>query len=371
MAHSIAIIGGNMAGLSAAHYLAEKGCRVTVYESKIWDKPCGGAISKEFSEYLADRLGVRSAGADKPVRPVRCGFQKSPSVSLEGIFVITSRYQLQKDLITRLKAHPNIDIVFKRINLNDAPLFTPQTVLAAGFSGLTRKIIQSEWHNREYALIYKAQGHFDPAYHPGSHLLVFNSRIRGYGWIFLENHGRFNMGTGGLIGRQALYMEYDRFHWNSIHHYNYSGLTPNGRPVIWKIPVARHPDRNRLAFNKAGVQFIGVGDVLGLAHPITAAGIEPAWQSGRLLAESYDAGQGRIDVDTYRHLLKKNLQLTSRKPIDRLAAWMLRSIRLPIHERMAYVFLRLNRQSIYKSLARYPWFAMVHDGKQQVKLDLN
>jgi flavin-dependent dehydrogenase len=368
MARSFAVIGGNIAGLSAAYYLAQKGCRVTVYETKIWDKPCGGAISKEFAEYLADRLGLRSAGAEQPVRPVQCGFQKSPSVNLEGIFVILSRYQLQKDLITRLKEHPNINIVFKQVSLNDAALFTPQTVLATGFSGLTRKIIQSEWHNREYALIYKAQGHFDPEDGPGSHLLLFNSRIRGYGWIFLENNGRFNMGTGGLIGRQALYREYDRFHRNSLRNYDYPGLKQSGRPVIWKIPVALHPDRNRLAFNKEGVQFIGVGDVLGLAHPITAAGIEPAWQSGWLLAESYDPEQGQIDVSQYRLLLKENLRLTSRKPIDRLAAWMLRSVRFPIHERMAYVFLRLNKQSIYKSLARYPWFAMVHDGRREVKV---
>ena len=368
MARSIAIIGGNVAGLSAAHYLAEKGCRVTVYETKIWDKPCGGAISREFAQYLNDHLDIRSAGADRPVRPVRCGFQKAPSVMLDGIFVITSRYHLQKDLITRLKEHPNINIVFKQVSLSEAALFTPQTVLATGFSGLTRKIIQSEWHNREYALIYKTQGHFDPEDGPGSHLLLFNSRIQGYGWIFLDHQGRFNMGTGGLLGRQALYKEYDRFRRNSIDHYHYSGLTPNSRPVIWKIPVTLHPDRNRLAFNKEGVQFIGVGDVLGLAHPITAAGIEPAWQSGWLLAESYDPEQGQIDVNQYRLLLKENLRLTSRKPIDRLAAWMLRSVRFPIHERMAYVFLRLNRQSIYKSLARYPWFARVHDGRQEVKV---
>ncbi|MDZ7832089.1 MAG: NAD(P)-binding protein [Desulfobacterales bacterium] len=371
MAHPVAIIGGNIAGLSAAFYLASKGCQVTVYETKLWDKPCGGAISREFARYLNDHLGIRSAGADKPVRPLQCGFQKAPPVLLDGIFVVTSRYHLQKDLITSLKDHPNIDIVFKRVNLNDAALLTPQTVLATGFSGLTRKIIQSEWHNREYALIYKAEGEFGPQYNPGSHLLLFNSRIQGYGWIFLENHGRLTMGTGGLLDKPGLYKEYERFRRHALNIYNDSGLRETGRPVIWKIPVARHPDRNRLAFNREGIEFIGVGDVLGLAHPITAAGIEPAWQSGWLLAESYDPDQGRIDVEKYRLLLKKNLGLTSRKPIDRLAAWMLRSIRLPVHERMAYIFLRLNKQSIYKSLTRYPWFAMVHDGEQEVKLDLN
>ncbi|HMA84807.1 MAG TPA: NAD(P)/FAD-dependent oxidoreductase [Desulfosalsimonadaceae bacterium] len=369
MAPSITIIGGNIAGLSAACYLAEKGCQVTVYEAKIWDKPCGGAISREFSQYLDDHLGIRSAGADKLMRPMQCGFQKAPSILLDPIFVTISRYQLQKDLIARLKEHPNIDIVFKRISLNDRHLFTPQTVLATGFSALTRKIIRDEWHNREYALIYKARGNIDSDRPPDSHLMVFNSRIRGYGWLFIENDGRFNMGTGGLLDKPRLYKEYEKFRRNAFNIYNDSGLREKGRPVIWKIPVALHPDRNRLNFENQNTEFIGVGDVLGLAHPITAAGIEPAWQSGWLLAESYDPVCGRIDIDKYRKLLRKNLRLTSRKPIDRLAAWMLRAVKLPVHERMAYVFLRLNKQSIYKSLARYPWFAMVHDGKQQVKLD--
>ena len=368
MAHAIAIIGGNIAGLSAAYYLAGKGCKVTVYEAKIWDKPCGGAISIQFADYLRHHVGVSVAASDKPTRKVRCGFQKTPPVLLNGIFEITSRYQLQKDLITRLKSHPNIEVVFKRVSLNDRHHFTPQTVLATGFSALTRKIIQDEWYNREYALIYKTQGVIDPDRHPDTHLLLFNSRIRGYGWIFLENNGRFNMGTGGLLNKEKLYREYDRFRKSSRDVYNYSSLRPVGRPVIWKLPVALQPERNQLAFIRKNIEFIGVGDVLGLAHPIVAAGIEPAWQSGWLLAESYDPARGRIDVERYRLLLKKNLHLTSRKPIDRLSAWMLRSFKLPVHERMAYIFLRLNRQSIYKSLAQYPWFAMVHDGKQPVGL---
>jgi len=61
-----------------------------------------------------------------------------------------------------------------------------------------------------------------------------------------------------------------------------------------------------------------------ITGPIIAAGIEPAWQSGWLLGESYDPSTHTINTTRYRHLLKKSLQLTSRKPFDIIASNMLR-----------------------------------------------
>lgn len=366
MDHSIAIIGGNIAGLSAAYYLAKKGCRVTVYEHKLWDKPCGGAISVQFADYLHHHVGIPVKSVNAPLRRVRCAFQSTPSVLLDGIFVIISRYQLQKNLIAHLEKHPNIKIVFKRISLDDQDLFTPQTVLATGYSALTRKIIQDEWHNREYALVYKAKGHVNPSCAPDCHLMLFDSRINGYGWVFIEGNGDFNMGMGGLTDKNRIYQAYEKFRRTSMNSYNYSTFNPGDRPILWKIPIAIHPARNPLAFAKKDIEFIGVGDVLGLAHPIVAAGIEPAWQSGWLLAESVNPGRSSIDINKYRHLLKKNLGLTSRKPIDCVAARMLRTVGLTLNEKMAYIYLRLNKQSIHKSLNQYPWFAKVHDGRRPV-----
>ena len=58
MAPEITIIGGNIAGLSAAYYLSQKGFHITVYEVKLWNKPCGGAISLEFERYLNYELDI-------------------------------------------------------------------------------------------------------------------------------------------------------------------------------------------------------------------------------------------------------------------------------------------------------------------------
>ena len=366
MAGAIAIIGGNIGGLSAAYHLAEKGCRVTVYEKKVWDKPCGGAISTQFASYLKNHVGIRLNAASHPARPVRCGFQSTTSVLMPGLFVITSRYHLQKDLIARLRMHPNVDIVFREVSAADRDVFTPQTVLATGYSALTRKILQSQWHKREYALICKGRGTIEARLAPKSHLMIFNTAIRGYGWIFVQDDGRFNLGTGGLIDKTRLFNEFERFRRQSVERFHYPELPLEGPASLWKVPIALEPASDPLAFHRQTAQFIGVGDVLGLAHPIVAAGIEPAWQSGWLLGEAYMPEKGAVDVSRYRALLKKNLQLTSRKPIDRVTAWMLRYFKPTIQEKMACMFLQLNQESIMRSLSRYPWFARVHDGSREI-----
>ncbi len=61
MQTAISIIGGNIAGLSTAYHLARRGFRVTVYEARIWNKPCGGAISWEFVRYLTQALRIEPA----------------------------------------------------------------------------------------------------------------------------------------------------------------------------------------------------------------------------------------------------------------------------------------------------------------------
>jgi hypothetical protein len=148
--------------------------------------------------------------------------------------------------------------------------------------------------------------------------------------------------------------------------YNIQSELPSKLPVkSWKIPIKVENWNSPVAFRHNNTEFIGVGDTLGLAHPIIAAGIEPAWQSGWLLGESLDVARHKIDKDFYRHLLKKNLQLTSRKPIDIIMANMLRLNLFPYKDQVSYMFLKVMHRLIIKNIKKYPWFAMVHDGKQK------
>jgi len=362
---SVSIIGGNIAGLSAAYYLAKNGCPVTIYESKIWDKPCGGAISIEFAKYLNQELSIALPELDRPIPRVKFGFMNGKGVETEGVFIITSRYHLQEKLIQRLQKEQNIEFVFKRISARDKNLFSQQTVLATGFSGLTKKLIKNEWQNREIALTLKHTGKFDKTPGAACHLLLFNSRIHGYGWVFLENNDAFNLGIGGLIDKSTLYKSYDEFLYFISKTINYPIDLPDGKPKLWKLPICVNTWHSPVAFVNNGFEFVGVGDVLGLAHPFIAAGIEPAWQSGWLIGESYDPIQKKIIISKYRHLLTKNHQLTCRKRIDLLLAKMLRANHFPLKTQLSYMMLRVFKKIILQTLKDYPWFAMVHDGDQK------
>ncbi|MBC2714504.1 MAG: NAD(P)-binding protein [Desulfobacteraceae bacterium] len=364
MPQPITIIGGNIAGLSAAYYLARKGCPVTVYESKIWDKPCGGAISIEYAHYLINKLGIDISAVNQFIPHVRFCFTNHRSVETDGLFVIISRYTLQQQLISRLQKEPNINILFKHITIKNSAPLSSQTVLATGFSGFTRQIIGKEWHKREYALTLKYTGHFRTISQNPGHLMFFDSRLKGYGWMFCNNCSHFNIGIGGLIEKNIIYEKYEEFI-KMLNDRFYYDIRPDSPPDAWKIPIILNNWNTPVSFYKNGIEYIGVGDVLGLAHPVIAAGIEPAWQSGWLVGESYDRATHSIDVAQYRHLLKKNLQLTSRKPFDILISNMLRMKRFPFKDQLSYALMKLFHKKITGQIKNYPWFAMVHDGNKK------
>ena len=366
MSAPITIVGGNIAGLSAAWYLAKKGCPVTVYENKIWDKPCGGAISIEFAQYLQREPGIDIKALDQFIPGVKFAFSNGRYVETKGIFIITSRKNLQTRLINRLQKEPNINIIFKRVSKHDDSLFTPQTILATGFSGFTKQILQDQWQNLEHARTLKCEGTLDGASCPASHLIVFDSRINGYGWLFIQPDHTVNIGVGGLMDLSLLHQQYDEFVKFIRNRFDYH-FTPKTRPQIWKVPILVNNWNTPVSFLKNNIEFIGVGDVLGLAHPFIAAGIEPAWQSGWLLGESFDPVAKRINTAQYRHLLKKNQQLTSRKKFDVIVARLLRLNHFPYKDQLAFILLNILKNPIINKLKKYPWFAMVHDGNKKIR----
>lgn len=364
MTHPITIIGGNIAGLSAAYHLACKGGPVTIYENKIWDKPCGGAITIEYAHYLSKKLDLEIHEIDRPIPEVRFYFSGHRYVKTDSLFVTISRHHLQQQMINRLQKNSNIQIVFKHLTIKDLNLCSAQTVLATGFSGFTRQVIGKEWYRREYALALKYAGHFENNSREPVHLMNFDSRLKGYGWLFCNSDNSFNIGLGGLINRKIINEKYLDFIKQVNDRFGYD-IRPKSSPDAWKIPIAMNNWNTPVSFFKNGIEFIGAGDVLGLAHPVIAAGIEPAWLSGWLLGESYDQKTHSIDISRYRHLLKKNLQLTSRKPFDIIISRLLRLKRIPLSNFQAYILMKLFHKKIIHQIKRYPWFAMVHDGKNE------
>lgn len=364
MPQSITIIGGNIAGLSAAYYLARKGCPVTIYESKIWDKPCGGAVSIEYAQYLSRELGLDLYPENQLMPHVRFCFANHRCIETDPLFVVISRARLQQLLIQRLQKEPGIRFIFKHVTLKNTGLFSPQTILATGFSGFTRQVIGKEWYRREYARTLKYTDRFCKNIRYPLNLMLFNSRIKGYGWLFCSINNQFNIGIGGLIEKKIIFEKYQDLINLINRRFNY-GIRPKTPPAVWRIPIAIHQGDAPVSFHKNGIEYIGAGDALGLAHPVIAAGIEPAWQSGWLLGESYDASKHAINVSRYRRLLKKNLRLTSRKPFDIIVSRILRTDWFPLKDQLSYVLMKQFHKRIIGQIKKYPWFAMVHDGKKK------
>ncbi|MFO7930998.1 MAG: NAD(P)-binding protein [Desulfosalsimonas sp.] len=359
----ISVIGGNVAGLSAAFHLARRGFRVTVYESSDWNKPCGGAVSCEFAGYLRHELGIVPQGADQVPREVRLAFRHERFVDLKGFFLVTRRMDLQQKLIMRLGKEPGIDIVFRRASITDRSLFTPQTIVATGFSRFTRQALPEQWRNMSWAAALRFDGEIEMDSHPGRHLMFFDSRINGYGWLFIGRRGHVNIGAGGLTGQRQMLQWYDEFleYLSKRHGYHIRPEKPE--PRGWKIPVCLRMRDLQPVFCKDGVEFIGTGDALGLAHPFTGAGIEPAWQSGRVLAECADPETGVIDTRRYAEVLVRNLRLTCRKPIDLVLAAAANSRVLPGRDALGFIGAKLATPYLLRKMRKHPWFALVHDGK--------
>ncbi|MFW6080975.1 MAG: NAD(P)-binding protein [Desulfosalsimonas sp.] len=358
----ISVIGGNVAGLSAALHLARRGFRVTVYEACTWNKPCGGAVSCEFAEYLKNHIGIVPQGTDLLPREVRLAFRNNRFVDLKGFFLVTSRLDLQQKLIQRLKAEPGIDIIFRRVSISDSHLFTPQTIVATGFSGFSGQALPVQWKRLSSAATLHFDGEVEIDRHPGRHLMFFDSRINGYGWVFKGKGGHMNIGVGGLAGRRQLMNWYERFLQDVSIYHGYKIRPEKLSPRGWKIPACCRMRDVRTCFYKQGVEFIGTGDALGMAHPFTGAGIEPAWQSGWVLADCADPETGLIDTRLYKRVLARSLRFTCRKPIDLALAKAANSRFLPARDMLGFIAARIAAPYLISKIKKHPWFAPLNRG---------
>ncbi|UCG00940.1 MAG: NAD(P)-binding protein [Candidatus Heimdallarchaeota archaeon] len=362
MIPEITIIGGNIAGLSAAYYLSKKGFYVTLYEAKLWNKPCGGAISLEFEQYLSDELNIVLEESDHYTERFKVGLWSGRYMEDVGVFRVTTRYDLQKKLIERLIKETNIEIKYKRVSFKDE-LFTPQTIVATGYSGFTNKVMERRWRFNDKALTLRYDGKFSGTY-PNTNLIVLDHKKMGYGWVFVGKNDHINVGVGAVASREFLWNRFYDFFDLIADKYGYNIDPPSKKPQAWYLPIPTNKKKIPISNLKDGIEFIGVGDVLGLAHPLSGAGIEPAWQSGWVLSECIT--KNRIDTTRYQWLLLKNLRLSSWRWLDQFASIVSR-INFPFKSTLGYFALHFIRHRMLTMMRKYPWFSLVHDGTKKTR----
>ena len=364
----LSIIGGNISGISSAIYMQRKNpdLDITVFEPKLWNKPCGGAISLEFYEYLQKEFQIKLE-EDHHAPDLITGLWSGRYVRSDSPFIVTTRYELQNKLVTLAK-NQGIKFVEKRVSVDDKDLFTPQTIVASGYSGLTRKLMNQSWKDSDFAPIIRFDGVVDTSltkYPDASYIILDNKQV-GYGWLFVGSNGHINVGLGGLGSPEIINKRYYLFLELLRDKYDVTLPFDKVKPEGWGLPLPINKWKYKVA-NKleqySDVEFVGVGDALGLAHPILGAGIEPGWQSGWLLAESYDSKAGFINTVRYKKLLKANHKVSSGRRLDKFLANSMRNKLVPGKDKVGYIALRLFMNRMIEKMRVYPWYAYVADEK--------
>jgi flavin-dependent dehydrogenase len=369
MVNKISIIGGNISGLSAAYYLAQKNIPVTIYEAKMWNKPCGGAISLEFDQYLRDELDIHLAESDHYTERFKVGLWNGWYMEDEGVFRITTRKDLQEKLTNRLQELPNIEIKNQRVTTADKNLFTKQTVVATGYSGFTRRTLNKKWDKKDIAVTLRFDGILKDVEIPNTNLIVLDTKKMGYGWVFVGKDNHVNIGVGAQASLEYVRNLYTRFFDMIKDKYNYQITNPDQKPQSWVLPILINKMKYPVSNTINSTQFIGVGDALGLAHSLSGAGIEPAWQSGWILAECVNE-EGKIDITKYRELLRKNLRLTVWRRSDHLLSYLSQKP-IPFKDKVGYLGLYIIRHRMINLIRKYPWFSLVHNGKKETGFSIS
>lgn len=363
----ISILGGNISGIASAIYLQRKNPEldINIYEPKIWNKPCGGAISVEFYEYLKHEFQI-TLDEDHHAPELRTGLWSGRYVSSDSPFIVTSRYDLQNKLVTIAKK-TGIKFIEKRVSVDDKEFFTPQTIVATGYSGLTRKLMDQHWKKSDFAPIIRFDGVVkEGASYPDASLIILDNKQVGYGWLFPGSNGHINVGLGGLGAPELINKRYYLF--LDLLKEKYDTIIPADKvkPEGWGLPLPiskwKYKVSNTIS-QYPDIEFVGVGDAIGLAHPILGAGIEPGWQSGWLLAESYNKATGLIDPVKYKKLLKVNHKVSSGRRLDKFLANSMRNRLVPGKDKVGYIALRLFMNRMIEKMRVYPWYAYVANEK--------
>ncbi len=290
----VAVVGGGPAGATAAHRLAARGLRVTLFEAREdGEKPCGGGIPtravEEFPE-LADPALPR-----RIVRSIRIHAPSGRTARVDlpaGIHMFTRRVLDAR--LRRCAAEAGAEIVARRVRAvrPDGPRWRVVTddgeagsfdvvIGADGVRSVVRRAAGPPWTERELTIALYA---YVPATGRDDMILKFFGDFDGYLWVF----PRTDHVSIGICARhrtvdpQRLRDEMFRF---VEHHY------PEGRFDDRQVKGYFIPSAVRPPVSRRGPGWALVGDAAGLTDPITREGIAHAMRSAAHLAHDLAGGR--------------------------------------------------------------------------------
>jgi geranylgeranyl reductase family protein len=326
----VAIVGAGPSGAWAAHQLARRGARVTIFDpSHPREKPCGGGVTGRAIELVAHAIGpqdwpatvVRSArfllrasgcrASGASPGQVDVAGRQSATVPLDAdALVVASRREFDSALlaaavaagathsrlrVTDVAAHPAAGGM--RITTTAGSEHVDFVIGADGANGIVRRRLARAFGRDQLSI---ATGFFAHGTTSDEIVIELVSDPPGYIWSFPRpDHLAVGIcaqadaviGAAALRERTAAWVRD-------------SGIAPGARlqPYSWPIPSLAARDFSALTL--AGQSWCLTGDAAGLVDPITREGIYFAIASGSWAAEALGSGAVDGSADRYEAMVR-------------------------------------------------------------------
>lgn len=328
----IGIVGGGLAGLTAAIHLASRGLKVVLFEKEEYPhhKVCGEYLSREILPYL-ESLNISLADLhpktiDHLVYSTPSGKTIKTGLKLGGIGI--SRYALDNYLYEKAR-ELNVQIIQETVSIitfedevfeistSANQLFSAKIVLGAfgKRSGLDKKLNREFIEKKSGWLAVKAHYKLDD--YPNDRVSLHNF-VGGYCGLSKTETGAVNV---------CYLASYDSFK-------DYKNINAYKENVICKNPLLKsffaeatplfETDLSiaQISFEKKSLvedHILMLGDAAGLIHPLCGNGMAMAFHSAKLASESilkfYNSKSfNRTDIEK-EYIKKWNHQFKSRMKI--------------------------------------------------------
>lgn len=325
----IGIVGGGIAGLTAAIHLASCGLKVLLFEKEKYPhhKVCGEYLSREILPYLESlNISLESLNPkiiDQLLYSTPSGKTIKTDLKSGGIGI--SRYALDNYLYEKAKDY-NVDIIHQsvtiinfedeafKINTANNQIFSAKLVLGAygKRSGLDKKLNRGFIGKKSGWLAVKA--HYKLDTYPNNRVSLHNFE-GGYCGLSKTETGAVNV---------CYLASYESFK-------NYKSIDSYKEEVLCKNPLLKtffdeavplfETDLSiaQVSFEKKSIvedHILMLGDAAGLIHPLCGNGMAMAFHSAKLASESilkyYDPKAfSRTDIEK-EYIKKWNHQFKSR-----------------------------------------------------------
>lgn len=296
MMYDTAIIGGGLAGLTAAIHLTQKNKRVVVFEKQAYPhhKVCGEYVSNEIIPYL-EHLGVDLSNAVK-IDTLQFSTQKGNSITtklpLGGIGIsrfIFDEILYQKAITLKVsfvfEAVKSIDFIKDSftIETDTGTIITSKTAIGAyGKRSNLDKKLQREFITEKSSWLGVKTHYSHPDFK--NNLVALHNFKGGYGGLSKTESGTINF---------CYLVHYDSFkELKDIHSFNTKVVSEN--PFLKEFlsdatPVFDQPlSIAQISFQKKEAvtnHVLMCGDTAGLIHPLCGNGMAMAIHSAKIASE--------------------------------------------------------------------------------------